>query len=457
MTTQDFAPDAGPGPVISATDPGREAAGRLWVDMSTPSSPVLRIRNEANTDWIAAGGGSLTPPVTLTGTDPNTTPLSIVGPASPEVELFKVTMHGVVGPSLSVLQTGTIEVAQADDTQWCFSVDTAHTAHDTFIINQHGAVTIETDPSATDAPLTVNAPGGGSSLFKIDVAVNGTTVAGRGLNVSPSIDNSAPMLTLATFNGNHGVGFTHDGALVIETDPSSTTNPFTINQPGGSGTPLLTIGSAGTTVLMSTDPGLIPLTIKGAASQVQELLVVENNDGNGSVTVGRYGQVVITPKTGASYGLEVSAPDANTAIFFADSKNTNSDSFTVGNHGQVIIETDPGASDNPLTINKPGGGGVLFAIADNGELELSPTGTDGILMSNTQIALLADGEDPQDAVNFRQLGATGWQGTYASGTTYAKSAIVKASDNHLYISMAAGNVGHDPTTDGGVHWQALAA
>lgn len=54
-------------------------------------------------------------------------------------------------------------------------------------------------------------------------------------------------------------------------------------------------------------------------------------------------------------------------------------------------------------------------------------------------------------------GPGGWQGTWVIGTTYAASMIVKGSDNHLYISMAGGNVGHDPTTDAGAHWQALAS
>lgn len=36
--------------------------------------------------------------------------------------------------------------------------------------------------------------------------------------------------------------------------------------------------------------------------------------------------------------------------------------------------------------------------------------------------------------------------------TYASSNTVTASDNYIYSSVGSGNVGHDPTTDGGVHW-----
>lgn len=38
------------------------------------------------------------------------------------------------------------------------------------------------------------------------------------------------------------------------------------------------------------------------------------------------------------------------------------------------------------------------------------------------------------------------------GATYATSNTVTASDNYIYSSVGSGNVGHDPTTDGGVHW-----
>jgi hypothetical protein len=37
-------------------------------------------------------------------------------------------------------------------------------------------------------------------------------------------------------------------------------------------------------------------------------------------------------------------------------------------------------------------------------------------------------------------------------TTYAAAAKVGASDGVIYSSIGSGNLGHDPTTDGGVHW-----
>ncbi len=41
---------------------------------------------------------------------------------------------------------------------------------------------------------------------------------------------------------------------------------------------------------------------------------------------------------------------------------------------------------------------------------------------------------------------------WASGTTYSTGNKVGGSDGVIYTSVGNGNVGHDPTTDGGVHW-----
>lgn len=43
---------------------------------------------------------------------------------------------------------------------------------------------------------------------------------------------------------------------------------------------------------------------------------------------------------------------------------------------------------------------------------------------------------------------------WASGTTYALNATVSGSDGVIYTSLGNGNVGHDPTTTGGVYWSA---
>jgi hypothetical protein len=41
---------------------------------------------------------------------------------------------------------------------------------------------------------------------------------------------------------------------------------------------------------------------------------------------------------------------------------------------------------------------------------------------------------------------------WAVGTTYAAGNKVGGSDGMIYSSVGSGNVGHDPTTDAGVHW-----
>lgn len=41
---------------------------------------------------------------------------------------------------------------------------------------------------------------------------------------------------------------------------------------------------------------------------------------------------------------------------------------------------------------------------------------------------------------------------WAVGTTYAAGNIVGGSDGFIYTSVGSGNIGHDPTLDGGVHW-----
>lgn len=41
---------------------------------------------------------------------------------------------------------------------------------------------------------------------------------------------------------------------------------------------------------------------------------------------------------------------------------------------------------------------------------------------------------------------------WAVGTTYAIGNTVGGSDGYIYSSVGSGNIGHDPTLDGGVHW-----
>jgi hypothetical protein len=47
------------------------------------------------------------------------------------------------------------------------------------------------------------------------------------------------------------------------------------------------------------------------------------------------------------------------------------------------------------------------------------------------------------------------QTAWASGTTYAQGNFVSGTNSHNYISLVASNLGNNPVTDGGVHWQDL--
>ncbi len=44
-----------------------------------------------------------------------------------------------------------------------------------------------------------------------------------------------------------------------------------------------------------------------------------------------------------------------------------------------------------------------------------------------------------------------------STTTYASSSTVEGSDGNIYNSLSNGNLNHDPTSDGGVHWRLIGA
>lgn len=44
---------------------------------------------------------------------------------------------------------------------------------------------------------------------------------------------------------------------------------------------------------------------------------------------------------------------------------------------------------------------------------------------------------------------------WSVGTSYASSASVMASDLNIYSSLLNANIGHDPTSDGGVHWRLI--
>lgn len=132
-----------------------------------------------------------------------------------------------------------------------------------------------------------------------------------------------------------------------------------------------------------------------------------------------------------------------------------------------------------MGIKPPGFANVLrrpgdtFSINDVGELVAVPGGAGGLwdalvtygagaIVSgsddNVYVSLAAGnvGHNPttDGGVHWTQAVSAASFGTvWAGGTTYPAGAIVSGSDDNVYVSLGAGNVGHDPTTDAGVHWR----
>jgi hypothetical protein len=134
-----------------------------------------------------------------------------------------------------------------------------------------------------------------------------------------------------------------------------------------------------------------------------------------------------------------------------------------------------------LNNNPVGDGGVHWyqvALAANGpgyyagELVYTPVGPNpGVYLSlttsnsdnpttipayvstqtyNTGQTVVSNATTFQSNIDFN-VGQTP-QALWLVGTTYPANAIVLASDNNLYSSVAGGNIGHNPVGDAGVHW-----
>lgn len=69
------------------------------------------------------------------------------------------------------------------------------------------------------------------------------------------------------------------------------------------------------------------------------------------------------------------------------------------------------------------------------------------------------GNDPTNKTNqakwslfFNATMASEYVGAFSLTITYALGDHTVGSDNQVYVSLAGGNINHDPTTDAGVHW-----
>lgn len=141
--------------------------------------------------------------------------------------------------------------------------------------------------------------------------------------------------------------------------------------------------------------------------------------------------------------FELATPYTGTT--FTDVRTVQDDTSVLLLHG----------SFQPYSITE----GDPFAIAaqdfdDGPYLDLNDTATTLALSADTgsvtvtASAPLFASTDVKRLIRF-QSGPT----QYAGGTTYAKNAKVTGSDSNIYTSVAGGNIGHDPTTDDGTHWE----
>jgi hypothetical protein len=85
------------------------------------------------------------------------------------------------------------------------------------------------------------------------------------------------------------------------------------------------------------------------------------------------------------------------------------------------------------------------------------TGSDGLVYQSRVAGNV--GHDPTSGDSYAYWGlffgstiAAEYVGAYDALLTYAKGDHSVGSDNLVYVSLSAGNIGHDPVSDGGVHW-----
>lgn len=85
---------------------------------------------------------------------------------------------------------------------------------------------------------------------------------------------------------------------------------------------------------------------------------------------------------------------------------------------------------------------------------LTPSGLSGsITVTASAVTNINGGTGFQTTDVGRLIRFQGGPAAWAGGTTYAKAAIVLGSDNNIYKALTGANVGIDPTTDDGTHWQ----
>lgn len=169
-------------------------------------------------------------------------------------------------------------------------------------------------------------------------------------------------------------------------------------------------GIAPPVTITGTDPATAPLTVRGAMGQIVSVFRIVDPSNTQTVvdlpadtTVGTLpllqtvtnsdhtGGVNLNGISGGSQPQAVQIFDQGTGmVLWASTLHSNNGSFIVGNHGQVTIETDPAAGENPLTINKPGGGTGIFGVSPDGDVNIVDPGGSGGAIVMTPTGSLAN-------------------------------------------------------------------
>jgi len=109
-------------------------------------------------------------------------------------------------------------------------------------------------------------------------------------------------------------------------------------------------------------------------------------------------------------------------------------------------------------VYKPGtvaGSYAVYLSLQNGNSDVPSTATayDSTVTYGRNQVVSSGGSQWRSLIEVN-LGITPADGPLAFdiGATYAAAATVTGSDHFIYSSVGSGNIGHDPVTDGGVHW-----
>src|SRR5215472_6772115 len=131
--------------------------------------------------------------------------------------------------------------------------------------------------------------------------------------------------------------------------------------------------------------------------------------------------------------------------------------MTVSLWDSTTTSTSPGYMTGELVYTTPGDGTnrVYLSLVDgNTDNPATATAWDATVtyFKNQVITRSAVAYMSRIDNNLNQDPLTTFFAEWASGTTYAAGNKVTGSDGMVYTSIGSGNVGHDPTTDGGANW-----